>query len=202
LAQAILDIANANMERAIRRVSVERGHDPRDFVLVSFGGAGGLHACDLAERLEISAVLVPRHAGVLSALGMLVADFVRDYSQSVLGRPLEPAFTALEQRARAELGEPICERLVDLRYRGQSYEITLPLAERHNFDQHHRRLYGYDHRGREVEAVTARVRATRLTEKIDLAAPSPPETFSSTYVPPGWGGHEDPAGNLLLRRHA
>jgi N-methylhydantoinase A/oxoprolinase/acetone carboxylase beta subunit len=202
LAQAIVDIANANMERAIRRVSIERGFDPRDFTLVSFGGAGGLHACELAERLEISTVLVPRHAGVLSALGMLAADFVRDYSRSVLGQPLEPAFEVLEQRACAELGEPICEWLVDLRYRGQSYEITLPLAERRNFDQHHRRLYGYDHEGREVEAVTARVRATRLTEKIDLAAPSPAESFSSTYVPPGWEDREDPAGNLLLRRHA
>jgi N-methylhydantoinase A/oxoprolinase/acetone carboxylase beta subunit len=202
LAQAIVDIANANMERAIRRVSIERGVDPREFTLVSFGGAGGLHACDLAERLEISTVLVPRHAGVLSALGMLAADYVRDYSQAVLGRPLEPAFAALEQKAREELEEPICERLVDLRYRGQSYEITLPLAERPNFDRHHRRLYGHDHQGREVEAVTARVRATRLTEKIDLTAPSPPESFSSTHVPPGWEARPDPAGNLLLRRHA
>ncbi len=207
MAQAILDVANANMERAMRRVSIERGYDPRDFALVSFGGAGGLHACDLAGRLEIRTVLVPRHAGVLSALGMLAADCVRDYSVSVLGRPLGDAFAALEERALAEfaamgLDPSLCERLVDLRYQGQSYEITLPAAERPNFDAHHRRLYGYDHPGRPVEAVTARLRVTAPAAAVDLAAPSPPETFSSTYVPPGWDAAEDAAGNLVLRRHA
>ena len=98
---------------------------------------------------------------------------------------------------------PICERLIDLRYRGQSYEITVPYAERDRFNAEHRRLYGYDHQGREVEAVTARLRASGLTEKIDVSAPAPPETFSSTYVPEGWGGEEDAAGNRILRkRHA
>ena len=205
LARAIVEVANANMERAIRRVSLERGYDPRDFVLVSFGGAGGLHACELAARLEIPTVLVPRHAGVLSALGMLVADCVRDYSQSVLGRPAEPAYAALERCAAVEfagmgLPAPLCERLLDLRYRGQSYEITVPYAARSDFDAHHRRLYGYDHQGREVEAVTARLRAVAATSPLDLSAPSPPETFSSTYLPPGWDSSTDPAGNLLLRR--
>ncbi len=205
LALAILEVANANMERAIRAVSIERGHDPRDFALLSFGGAGGLHACQLAERLEISTVLAPRHAGVLSALGMLVADCVRDYSRSVLGQPLEPAFAEMERHAAAEMAEsgfpaPVIERLLDLRYAGQSYEITLPLGERQSFDQAHGRLYGYHHQGREVEAVTARLRATGITGKIDLAAPSPPETFSSIYIPEGWTSGSDAAGNLLLRR--
>jgi len=204
LARAIIAVANANMERAIRCVSLERGYDPRDFTLVSFGGAGGLHACDLAERLDISTVLVPRHAGVLSALGMLVADCVRDYSQSVLGQPLEPAFAALQSRARAEFDEmgfpsPVFEHFLDLRYQGQSYEITLPYSERGQFDAHHRRLYGYDHAHREVEAVTARLRATAITEAIDMAAPSPPESFSSTYTTPGWDATTDPAGNVILR---
>jgi N-methylhydantoinase A/oxoprolinase/acetone carboxylase beta subunit len=205
MAQAIVDVANANMERAIRQVSLERGRDPRDFALVSFGGAGGLHACDLAARLDIATVLVPRHAGVLSALGMLIADVVRDYSVSVLGKPPEPAYAVLEERARAEFAAmgfdaPACERLLDLRYAGQSYEVTLPFAERHNFDAHHRRLYGYDHQGREVEAVTARLRVTAATAPIDLRAPSPPETFSSTYIPAGWDADTDAAGNLILRR--
>jgi N-methylhydantoinase A/oxoprolinase/acetone carboxylase beta subunit len=204
-ALAILEVANANMERAIRAVSIERGYDPRDFALVSFGGAGGLHACELAARLEIPAVLVPRHAGVLSAVGMLAADCVRDYSRSVLHAPCEPAFADMERQAAAEFREmgfaaPLCERFLDLRYRGQSYEITLPYGARERFDQEHRRLYGYDHPGREVEAVTARLRATGVTEKIDLGAPSPPETFSSTYVPEGWRREEDSAGNWILRR--
>jgi len=208
MAEAIIEVANSNMERAIRAVSIERGHDPREFALLSFGGAGGLHACQLAERLEISTVLVPRHAGVLSALGMLVADVVRDYSRSVLGKPVDLAFGEMEQQAAAEFAEmgvatPLCERLIDLRYRGQSYEITLPYADRAAFDDAHRRLYGYHHEGREVEAVTARLRGTSMTDKIDLAAPSPPETFSSTYVPPAWRLEEDAAGNRILRkRHA
>jgi N-methylhydantoinase A/oxoprolinase/acetone carboxylase beta subunit len=207
MARAIVDVTNSNMERAIRAVSIERGYDPRDFVLVSFGGAGGLHACELAERLEISTVLVPRHAGVLSALGMLVADCVRDYSRSVLGKPAEPAFQEMERQATAEFAgmgfaTPLCERLIDLRYRGQSYEITVPWAERAKFDAEHRRLYGYDHQGREVEGVTARLRATGVTDKIDPGSPAAPETFSSTYIPAGWRGEEDEAGNLILRKTA
>lgn len=205
MARAIIDVANSNMERAMRAVSLERGYDPREFALVSFGGAGGLHACELANRLEIATVLVPRHAGVLSALGMLVADCVRDYSQSVLGKPVEPAFADMERRAAVELKEmgfpaPVCERLIDLRYRGQSYEITMPYGERSRFDEEHRRLYGCHHEGREVEAVTARVRALGVSEQIDLSAPCPVETFSSTYVPEGWRGEEDSAGNLILRK--
>ena len=86
LAEGIVRVANANMERAIRVVSVERGHDPRRFALLAFGGAGGMHACEIAAELEIGTAIVPRHAGVLSALGMLVADVTRDYSASVLRR--------------------------------------------------------------------------------------------------------------------
>ena len=85
LAEGVVRIANANMERAVRVVSVQRGFDPRDFALLAFGGAGGLHACDLASSLDIKTVLIPEHAGVLSALGMLLADVAKDYSASVLG---------------------------------------------------------------------------------------------------------------------
>jgi N-methylhydantoinase A/oxoprolinase/acetone carboxylase beta subunit len=207
MAEAIVRVANSNMQRAIRAVSIERGYDPRQFALVSFGGAGGLHACELAERLEISTVLVPVHAGVLSALGMLVADCVRDYSRSVLGRPVEPAFAEMEQQAAAELAEmgfaaPAVERALDLRYRGQSYEITVPHGDRAGFDREHERLYGYSHPGREVEAVTARVRATGITDKIDLGAPSGHESFSSTYVPAGWRAEADGSGNVILRKES
>jgi N-methylhydantoinase A/oxoprolinase/acetone carboxylase beta subunit len=207
-ALAIVNVANSNMERAIRKVSVERGHDPREFALLSFGGAGAQHACELAERLEIPAVIVPRHAGVLSALGMLVADCVRDYSQSVLARPAATAFAELEARAAEDFadqgfGEVVYERSVDLRYRGQSYEITTPWRQREKFHDLHRQLYGYDHRGRQVELVTARVKAVGTLEaaaKVDLGAPSEKQQFSSVFVPPGWSGREDAAGNLILRR--
>ena len=86
LADGIVRVANASMERAIRVVSVQRGFDPRDFALLAFGGAGGMHACDIAETLEISTVIVPRYAGVLSALGMLLADVTKDYSATILQR--------------------------------------------------------------------------------------------------------------------
>jgi N-methylhydantoinase A/oxoprolinase/acetone carboxylase beta subunit len=207
-AQAVVNVANSNMERAIRAISVERGHDPRLFALLSFGGAGAQHACELAERLEMTSVIVPQHAGVLSALGMLAADCVRDYSQSVLGKPAEPAFEQLEARAAADFSdqgyaEVIFERHIDLRYRGQSYEITVPWENRSRFHQLHRQLYGYDHEGREVEQVTARLKAIGVldaAEKLDLTAPSAKEEFSSVYVPPRWEGNEDKAGNLILRR--
>ena len=99
-AEGIIRVANANMERAIRVVSVERGYDPRDFALAAFGGCGRLHACEIAEELGIETVIVPQHAGVLSALGMLMADAVRDYSAGVLGvKDLDKEFAKLEKRA-------------------------------------------------------------------------------------------------------
>src|SRR4029077_4436936 len=100
-AEGILRVANANMERAIRLVSVERGHDPREFALVAFGGCGGLHACEIARELGIQTVVVREMAGALSALGMLLADGVRDYAAGVLGwTDLESAFESLEREAR------------------------------------------------------------------------------------------------------
>ena len=126
-AAGILRVANANMERAIRVVSVERGYDPRDFALVAFGGSGGLHACEIARELGIETVIVPEYAGALSALGMLMADAVRDYAAGVLGREdLEKQFDVLERRARRESPEAEIERSADLRYRGQSYELNVP----------------------------------------------------------------------------
>src|SRR5205814_169153 len=112
--QAAIDVVNAEMLRALRVVSVERGHDPRDFVLVAFGGAGPLHACALAEELGIEAVLVPEVAGVLSALGLVASEERRDRVVSYV-RPL------------AEIGDLPQEGEADLRYRGQSFELTVPL---------------------------------------------------------------------------
>src|SRR5690349_5464067 len=126
-AEGILKVANANMERAIRLVSVERGHDPRDFALVAFGGCGGLHACEIALELGIRTVLVPEYAGALSALGMLLADQVRDYAAGVLNHPgIEREYERLERVARKELPGAELIRSADIRYAGQSYELTVP----------------------------------------------------------------------------
>ncbi len=175
-AAGILRIANANMERAIRTISVERGHDPRDFALVAFGGCGGLHACEIAAELGIETVVVPQYAGALSALGMLMADAVRDYSAGVLGRAnLDDRFAALEKRARAESPGAAMERSADLRYRGQSYEINLacpgPLAAAIKpFHREHAKLYGYSNQNTEVEVVALRVRARVVLPKPRLTA--------------------------------
>jgi N-methylhydantoinase A len=144
LARGILRVANAKMEQAIRVISVERGFDPRDFTLVPFGGAGPMHALDLAAALHIERVLVPRYPGVLSALGLTLADFVKDYSQTVMwplegvsAATLENAFDPLLARAERELAEEgfaseqmRFEPALDLRYQGQSFELTIPLSTR------------------------------------------------------------------------
>jgi N-methylhydantoinase A/oxoprolinase/acetone carboxylase beta subunit len=189
LAEGVVKVANANMERAIRVVSVERGHDPRRFALLAFGGAGGMHACEIAQRLDIATVIVPRHAGVLSALGMLVADVTRDYSASVLraSHELTPAaiarrFAPLVAQGTRELqaegfekGRQTIERLVDVRYVGQSYEITLPFtaAYRREFDRLHGRLYGYSNAARPTEVVAVRVKAIGVTAKPRLPFAKP-----------------------------
>jgi N-methylhydantoinase A/oxoprolinase/acetone carboxylase beta subunit len=181
LAEGIVRVANANMERAIRVVSVERGHDPRRFSLVAFGGAGGMHACEIAASLEISTVVVPRHAGVLSALGMLAADVTRDYSATVLKshadisvRDLTKQLGALQARATRDLrGEGFTANRMritpqlDVRYVGQSYEITLPFSARYvaEFHRRHGKLYGYSNPSRAVEIVAIRVQAAGLTQK-------------------------------------
>jgi N-methylhydantoinase A/oxoprolinase/acetone carboxylase beta subunit len=167
VAQGIVRIANANMERAIRVVSVERGRDPRDFPLVAFGGCGGLHACEMAEELGIRTVIVPQFAGALSALGMLLADRVRDYSAGVLDpSQIEKRFSQLERTARRDMPGAKLERMADVRYLGQSYELTIPWGG--SFHEEHRRIYGYSDPARPVEVVTVRVRAI-----IQVAKPRP-----------------------------
>src|SRR5258708_2840333 len=153
-ALGIVRVANANMERAIRVVSVERGYDPREFVLVAFGGCGGLHACEMAEDLGIRTVVIPRNAGVLSAVGMLMADRVRDYAAGVLGRDdIEAVYRALELQARRDMRGATLVRSMDVRYVGQSYELTV--SDAGQFHGAHERIYGYAERGRPLELVTA-----------------------------------------------
>ncbi len=197
LAEGVLRVANAAMEQAIRVISVERGHDPRDFTLVPFGGAGPMHALELAQALRIRRVLVPRHPGVLSALGLVLADFVRDYSQTVMWpletlqpEALQAALDALQARGTADLqaegfptGRIRLEPALDLRYRGQSYELTVPLtalqAERIAADFHaaHARRYGYAQPGAPIEVVNLRLTARGLRPAPSFAplpqAPSP-----------------------------
>ncbi|MCU1329968.1 MAG: 5-oxoprolinase (ATP-hydrolyzing) [Bryobacterales bacterium] len=168
-AAAIVRVANSNMERAIRAVSIERGEDPREFPLVAFGGCGGLHACEIAEELGVRTVIVPRLAGALSALGMLLADRVRDYSLSVPGATkFEKAFRTLEQKARKDLRGAKLERSADVRYAGQSYELTVPWGE--DFHAAHHRAYGYSDPGRPTEIVTLRVRAVNEVKRPGLDA--------------------------------
>ena len=181
LSEGILRIANANMERAIRAVSVQRGHDPREFALLAFGGAGGMHACEIAETMDIGTVLVPEHAGVLSALGMLLADVRKDYSQTILKSSdavtlaqLEEYLRPLVERAEKDLGvegfsvrDVVIEPSLDVRYRGQAYEINVRLGEgfEGEFHRMHERLYGYANPARETEVVNVRVSATGVTKK-------------------------------------
>lgn len=179
-AAGIVRVANANMERAIRAISLERGFDPRDFALVAFGGGGGLHACEIADELGMKTVIVPAHAGALSALGMLLADEVRDYAAGVLGhaKPLE-LLEALQRRARRESPAALLESSADLRYLGQSYELnvaaktpTLENLER-AFHREHQRIYGYATPERAVQVVTLRVRARVKTPRIRMTTKSP-----------------------------
>lgn len=171
-AEGVIRVANANMQRAIRVVSVERGHDPRSFALVAFGGCGGLHACEIAADLGIRAVLAPRYAGALSALGMLLADRIRDYAAGVLHRgDLEKRFRELEARARRDTPKAALERHADLRYAGQSYELTVPWNGKdpaEPFHAAHRKTYGYQDTGRPVEIVAIRVRARIAVAKPTL----------------------------------
>jgi len=186
-AQGIVDVANAAMEKAIRVISIERGHDPRDYTLVAFGGAGGLHACELAAALRLPRVLVPRLPGGLSALGILRADVVREYVHTVqllrlakaeMARRLSSAFAVLERAGARELGSEgfrgrgdiRVERFLDCRYAGQGYELTVPAAGDFlaAFHRAHQRRYGHSDPARAVEVVNVRARMAGLTPKPGL----------------------------------
>jgi N-methylhydantoinase A len=174
-AEGIIRVVDAHMEKALRAISVEQGYDPREFVLVSFGGAGPLHACALARALRIPQVLVPAMPGALSAFGIFTSDVVRDYSRTVMLKPEDPSlkqhFAVLEEGGRGPAQEeglnPVAIRTADLRYAGQGYELTVDwnsdFVER--FHQEHQRRYGYADRQRPVEVVNVRVRMIAITEE-------------------------------------
>ena len=191
----VVEVVNAEMLRALRVISVERGHDPREFALIAFGGAGPLHACALAEELEIGMVLVPAAAGVLSALGLVASDERRDTVRSYV-RPL------------AEAGELPAEGEADLRYTGQSFEITVPLGAdaAAAFHRAHEDRYGYSDRERPVELVAVRTADVRPgpelvlppAERLEVAGPHVLELEGATcWIPPGWVGVRDGTDSTL-----
>ncbi len=200
-ALGIVRVANANMARAIRLISTERGHDPREFVLISFGGAGGLHACEVARAMGIRRVLVPPRASTLSAYGMLVADVTKDYIQTVMLSgtasldAIEERLQALASKGKEDLeregvlaAQMTLIRELDLRYIGQSYELTLPFhADYHRaFHAEHQVAYGYSDPQLPIEVVNVRVRATGHVTKPEIAT----EDL----------GEENPSAALLERR--
>ncbi|HEV2314738.1 MAG TPA: hydantoinase/oxoprolinase family protein [Candidatus Acidoferrales bacterium] len=182
-AQGILDVVETNMEKAIRVISIERGHDPRDYTLVAFGGAGGLHACGLAAALEMPRVLIPKFPGGLSALGILRADVVKDFSKTILlaapparaaGIDLAREFAQIEKQAVAAMRHEgfesramKVERILDMRYVGQAYELSVPASADfvRSFHLAHEKRYGYADTKRPVEIVNVRARAIGLTPK-------------------------------------
>jgi len=193
---AVIDVVNAEMLRALRVVSVERGHDPRDFALVAFGGAGPLHACALAEDLGIEHVLVPEAAGVLSALGLVASDERRDRVESHV-RPL------------AEVGELPREGEADLRYRGQLFELTVSLQPDLGaaFHRAHAERYGYADDAREIELVAVRTADIVAGPEVSLRgtprclAPGRVDLDGATvWIPDGWSGETNDDGTLVLSR--
>jgi len=188
-AAGVVRVVNSVMEKAIRVVSIERGRDPRQFALVAFGGAGGLHACALAQGLSIPHVIVPAFPGALSALGILWSDVVKDYSRTILWRvareipqgKLNREFAALERVARRDFAAEKWDgavrfiRTIDLRYRGQGYELNLPASENvlRAFEAEHKQRYGYTHANREIEIVTLRLRAVLPSSSRARTQPAP-----------------------------
>ena len=195
---AVVEVVNAEMLRALRVVSVERGHDPRDFALVAFGGAGPLHACALAEELGIAHVLVPEVAGVLSALGLVASDERSDRVVSHV-RPL------------ADVRDLPAHGEADLRYRGQSFELTVPLQPdlAGAFHRAHAERYGYRDESREVELVALRTAEVtpgpdidlRVDRRHEVKGPQLVELPGSTcWMPDGWSGETNSDGTLVLSR--
>jgi len=196
LAEGIIDVANTNMERILRVITVERGHDPANYTLVAFGGAGGLHAADLAERLGSDCVMVPRHAGAISALGAALTDMTRNLTQTILldeetasEEKIDPIFDQLAGDGKAQFGEDgidagsaEIERYLFIRYKGQSYELQLPfkgsLTEAfQQFDELHERYYGFRRENHPREIVNLFVRLTVTTAKPEF--PKLPEVANS-----------------------
>jgi N-methylhydantoinase A len=203
-AEGIVRVVNATMEKAIRLVSIEKGHDPRDFSLVAFGGAGGLHACALAAALDVPRVIVPIMPGALSAIGILLSDIVKDYSRTLLLRvpggnlsedTLFPELQKLHAQATRDFrtegwrGEPRFAPSVDVRYQGQGFEINVPLgpSAAKAFHAEHKRRYGYCEPQREIEIVTIRLRAwlpapaVRLSDEAKANSSNRPTTTTIVF---------------------
>jgi N-methylhydantoinase A len=182
-ALGIVRVADAEMARALRVISVERGLDPRDFALLAFGGAGGMHACTLAEELGMSTVLVPRAGGVLSALGLAISDVRKDYVRPYLkgleeveAEGVERSFEEMEVTAAEHLERPENTRRADLRYAGQSFELTVEAGEpfgelEERFHAAHEQRYGYRMDDEAVELVNLRLISTVPVDKPELAEP-------------------------------
>ena len=207
-AQGIISVVTANMARAIRVISVQRGHDPRDYTLVAFGGAGPLHAARLARELDIGRILVPRNPGILCATGLLLTDLRADFAStrlltlSAAALPqIEAAFRTLRERAEAwfveEAVPPEARRVartVDMRYAGQNYELSVPLPDgpvtmaildalAEGFAAAHERMYGFIAEGETVQLVTYRVEATGVVPKAAFrAAPDAGPDASAAVV--------------------
>ena len=210
----VIDVVNANMDQALRAVSVERGVDPRRLALVAFGGAGPLHACALAEALDMAAVLVPPRAGVLSAVGLLCAPPQRDAVRSWPGGSdldgLEAAAAALAVETAASLGDDAVVNVAfDCRYEGQSHELTV--ADPAAFHAEHERRNGYarEHWPVEVTAIRASATLPAPLDVADLPAPSRHVVTGPTvlvehdctiWVPAGWDSRVGPLGTLVLER--
>jgi len=195
-ATGVIRVVNSTMEKAIRVVSIERGYDPREFALVAFGGAGGLHACELAAALRVPRVIVPARPGALSAFGILVSNVVKDYSRTVLWRTLDELpvkllneeFRNLCRQAdrdfQAEGWPGVTRRLLslDVRYRGQGYELNVPYTGRllAAFRREHERRYGYAYPAREIELVTLRLRAIMKSPQSSLGKADAEQVKRST----------------------
>ena len=221
-AQAVIDVVNANMARALRVISVERGYDPANFTLVAFGGAGPLHACDLADALGIPQVLVPTAPGVLSAAGMLISDITRDAEQGLhltigpadagsLAR-LDEAFSLVAGQARAAIGEDgydsnvRIELAADLRYLGQSHELTVSLNQgghaqslRNAFHEAHIERFGFSNTDTPVEVVTARAKARHDGFDGDLGGVPAASSSQSQTVNVTW---DQPRPTNLISRES
>jgi N-methylhydantoinase A len=192
------------MSKALRLVSVERGRDPREYSLIAFGGAGPVHACDLAEELEIKRIIIPIHPGLFSAFGLLTAELSRTFTQPILKQEatnIEPTFTQLREQVRKSLKQEEFTSYhtleqVDLRYQGQAYEITLPYKKNTNLarllGREHKKLYGYSSND-SVEAVNARIRANITIpkakfgkERLQHAEPPAPTSLRRMSLLESW----------------
>jgi N-methylhydantoinase A len=194
-AKGVIDVVNAQMERALRVISIERGHDPRDFYLFSFGGAGGLHAVELARQMDIPRVVISRFASTLSAYGMLASDVIKDYVQTVMlpgtidFKILDEMFLPMIKQGKTDLENELIppEKIeiapsLDVRYAGQSYELNVPYSDGFlsDFKRAHDVAYGYSYTGKEIEIVNLRIRAIGKTPRIHL----PERKVSEKHVKP------------------